>query len=182
MKSDAWTLGLGVFLVLAGAVAWLFQMRKADHVVVDLVQMYPSAVQQPASQPFSILTWKIVGETRTSVMTQQAGRIRWQTVVPEHAWWTFRVALSEDMWTRPNAGMRVVAGVAYGDSYDSLATLNLNPSLDAADRRWRPLELDLRKYAGLTVRLIFNVLPLSPASADPNGNMALIGDPRVVTR
>jgi hypothetical protein len=71
-------------------------------------------------------------------------------------------------------------GVSDGRTYYELLTRHVNPYDAPDDRRWIPVTVDLRPFAGKAVDIIFNTDPSPPGvPADGRNDLALWGEPTV---
>jgi hypothetical protein len=109
--------------------------------------------------------------------------------VPEHARLKVDLGILEAGWTVPGDGVLFRVLLAPSNlPPEEILNQSINPYGNKDDRRWHEVDLDLSEYAGETVELFFNTnssLPVARGQAprdDHNGDLAVWGAPRVVTK
>jgi hypothetical protein len=105
--------------------------------------------------------------------------------VPENGEFKTSLGLLESAWTTPGDGVlfRVLLGA--GGPPEEILNIVINPFGNPGDRQWHDVTLDLSEYAGETVDLFLNTNnspPSHPQRDDPSGDLAVWGDPRLVTK
>jgi hypothetical protein len=173
MKRSVWILASVVVLVLV--VAWLIFRQKPEHVVVDLIEQFPQAVEKrPTPEVFSIIDSTLAGESKRAILAKQPSRIAWSVTLPDHAWLRLSLGLTEEAWTVPGSGVQFRVTVFD----DERLNVVIDPFKDPSARRWQDFELDLSEYAGENVRVFLKTF----AAPGINGNLAVFGAPRIITR
>jgi hypothetical protein len=161
-----------------------------ERVVIDLVETFPSARQQPGPDVFQITQATIKDDTRPAILVKAPSRITWRVEVPQKGWLKVGAALREDAWTVPGDGVMFEVRITYNKSgqvsNDQLTSFIVNPYGNAADRTWHDVTVDLSQHGGTTVELIFNTRsswsPQGAQKDDQNGDLALWGAPRITAR
>ena len=161
-----------------------------ERMVIDLVETFPSAKQQPGPDVFQILQAKIKDDTRPAILVKAPSRITWKVEVPPKAWLKVGAALREDVWTVPGDGVMFEVRITYTKagqlSNEQLTSFIVNPYGNPADRDWHDVTVDLSDHAGTAVELIFNTRsswsPQGAPKDDQNGDLALWGAPRITAR
>jgi hypothetical protein len=173
----------GSALLAAVALAWWMGRPGAETVAVDLVAALPEADRGTTPDAFSAVDATLDGVTRRAILVTQPSRLTWTVDVPDAAWLRLAIALREDAWHIEGDGVLFLVAVSDGAEYVELFSLMVNPFRNEMDRAWHELALDLGDYAGRTVDLIFNTRSSAPeAPADPRGDFALWGAPRIVAQ
>jgi hypothetical protein len=153
-----------------------------ENVVVDLIADFPNAFEKrPVPEVFSFVDATIAGETKRAIATKDSSRIAWRVTVPENAWISLSAGLTEDAWTIEGDG--VLFRVSVHD--DELLNVVINPYADPSARKWQDFMLDLSEYAGETVGIYLKTNaspPVPPGQNNKNGDFAVWGNPRIVTR
>lgn len=164
---------------------------RSERVVVDLIETFPSARQQPGPDVFEIIQAKINDDTRPAILVKAPSRITWKVEVPSNGWLKAGAALREDAWKTPGDGVMFEVRITYTKSgqmaNEQLTSMVVNPYGNPADRAWRDVSIDLSEHAGTAVELIFNTRSSwSPqggaAKDDQAGDLALWGAPRITAR
>lgn len=177
MKRSIWV--IGTVVVLVGLVAWLVLRPKSENVAVDLLEQFPSAVEKrPTPDVFSIIDASIAGVSKRAIYTKDTSRVAWNVTIPDNAWLLVSAGLTEQAWTV--AGDGVLFRISVNDN--ELLNVVINPYRDASVRKWQDFQIDLSEFAGQNVNLFLktNASPPGPTSAD--GDFAVWGDPRIITR
>ena len=184
MKRPLWLL-IGV--VLAILVAW-FALRPGgtERVAVNLIDQFPSATdKRPSPDVFSVVSATIGDRALQSILVKDPSRLVYSVAVPDDAELKVSLGIRPDGWTIPGDGVLFRILVGAGGPPEEILNLTLNPYGAPGDRAWRDLSLDLSEYAGETIDLYFNTNsspPSRPPRDDRNGDFALWGAPRIVTR
>lgn len=151
---------------------------------VDLIERFPDAEKRTTmaslEDGFNIVDVTINGELRRSIFAHPHSRIIWTIDVPERAVLHTAVALQPHVFALPGDGAQFRVGVSDDERYEELFKQTVNPGQQPEDRRWIPVSLDLSRWAGERVQLIFNTDP------GPSGNAvhdaAVWGSPRIVAQ
>lgn len=154
----------------AGAVATDFATRLDD-----------ATVRRPSAATFTVRDVSIGGDTRASIAAAHTSRIAWDQVMPDHAWLDVSLGVRQDAWTTPGSSVLFRVGLSFDGRYEELVTQVMDPHTQPADRRWRPVLVDLSAYAGRTVSLIFNTAPGQDGGTRLD-DVAAWGTPRLVVR
>jgi hypothetical protein len=98
--------------------------------------------------------------------------------VPPNALFKVSIALRPESWTAPGDGAVFRVGVSDGSEYTELRRQAVQPQALRSDRRRFPLEVDLSRWAGRSIRIVLNT---EPGEVDNAVNdSALWGAPRIV--
>ena len=175
-------------VVVVGVGAWLYFRSGRENVAIDLIKEFPAAQargpRETTPDAFTLIDATINGETKRALFTKGlAGtRITWHVTVPDNGWLKVGMGLLEEGWKVPGDGVLFSVGISDGKTYDGLLSVTVNPSQNAADRKWNDIMLDLSQYAGETVDVIFNTRSGTPGHDDRNGDLAVWGAPRIIVR
>jgi hypothetical protein len=177
MKRSVW-----ILLIVLGAgalIVWLVLRPGSENVAYDFAGQFATAAERrPTPESFSITDATIGGETKRVIAATPPTRIGWDVTVPDNAHLLVSPGILEPGWTVPGDG--VIFRVTVGD--EELMNLTLDPYKNTADRHWQDLDLDLSEYAGEKVRLFLKTNASGPGRDDRNGDFAVWGHPRIVTR
>jgi len=88
-------------------------------------------------------------------------------VAPPGARLRAAIAMAPEVWNQPGDGVVFRIGIAEGGAYSELFAHQLDPSRVATDRRWVPVAIDLSRFSGRPIRLIFRTEG-SPPGQPPN--------------
>jgi hypothetical protein len=168
-------------LVVLGALA---ACGGGNRVAVDLIERFPQAeIKRPSPESFQVVDATLGGTAKRAIQAASVSRLGWKVDVPAGAWLEFSIGLREDAWTVEGDGVLFLVGVSDGQTFDELMSLVVNPYANAGDRGWHPLLLDLGKYSGRQVEIVFNTRS-SPdrQPVDDRGDLPVWGEPRVVVR
>jgi hypothetical protein len=172
MKRPVWIAILVV--VVLGIAAWAIFRPRANRVAVDLIARFQNTEEKrPRPDIFSLVDATLAGETKRAIEVDEPSRIAWTVTVPDNA-----VLVLSAGWTVPGDG--VVFHVAADD--DALLDVVVNPYGNEKDRRWQDFTLDLSEYSGQTVNIFLKTNSSRPGHDDRNGDFAVWGSPRIVTR
>ena len=171
----------GVAVVLAIGV-WLYVRSGRENIAVDLIQQLPGAKLQPNADPIAAADVTINGDARRAISIKSVAgtRITWKVTVPDNGTLLTGLGILEQGWTMPGDGVLFSIGVSDGKNYDELLSIMWNPFVNASDRRWNDISLDLSQYAGESVEVIFNTR--SGPRDDRNGDFPVWGAPRIVVK
>ena len=179
-----------VSIPIVALVAALAAGCGGERVVIDLVETFPSAKQQPRPDVFEIVQAKIKDDTRAAILAKDPSRITWRIEVPQNARLQVAAAIREDAWATPGDGVMFEVRITYTKAgqatNDQLTSFIVNPYGNPADRDWHNVTVDLSDHAGTAVELIFNTRsswsPQGAPKDDRNGDLALWGAPRITAR
>ena len=110
-------------------------------------------------------------------------RLTFKSRIPDDGWLRVSVALKQEAWTQEGDGVRFMALVSDGRASDELFVQDVNPFVNATDRKWIPVMVDLSTYAGEEVDVILNTYGSPPGKgADLRNDLAVWGAPEIVVR
>jgi hypothetical protein len=185
-------------LVVAVALgAWWWSRPGREHVVLDFVELFPSAKEnKPRAESHEVVEATIGGETSRAILAKEPGRMAFEFTVPDRAWLKLSVGMLEKAWTIPGDGVIVWIYITPLDQdgkkgydaegklrTDELLSVTVNPYGTPADRNWHPFTFDLKSYAGKQVELVLVTRaspPSNPPKNDANGDFLVWGHPRLV--
>jgi hypothetical protein len=184
MKRPIW---LVVGVAAAVLVGWLvLRQGSGEEVAVDLVEQFPNATQKrPSPEAFSVVDATLGGESKRAILIKETSRLIWSVTVPDNGELKVSLGLLEDGWAVEGDGVLFRVLVGAGGPPEEILNLLINPYGNAADRGWHDLSLDLSEFAGETISLLFNTNsspPMRPPVDNRNGDFAVWGAPRIVTR
>jgi hypothetical protein len=185
MKSNrTWLLVSAVVVILIVLAAWYWRSQQGaiERNAVDLVEMFPDAEKRTTmaslEDAFAIQTVTIDGDRKQSIFAHPFSRIIWKVTMPERAVLRTAAALRPDAWAGGGDGALFRIGVSDGSTYTEFVKLRIRPADQPGDRRWFPAEVDLSRYAGQDVQVIFNTEPGEHGNAV--GDACVWGAPRIV--
>lgn len=175
-------LGAACIAAAAGA-AWALAVRPPGPSSLSLVDAYPDTIKRSPYgeiEAFSVYDATVGGTTRRVVYARSPGRIIWTMTPPPASELRAWLALRPEAFTQEGNGVVFRIGVSDGRSYRESVTRHVNPFVVLDDRRWIPVVVDLRPFAGRSVDIVFNTDP-SPhgVPADGRNDLALWGEPVV---
>lgn len=181
MKRPVWLIAAVVVVVV---VAW-FALRPdgEGEVAIDLIEQFDTAVEKrPNPGTFEIVDATLGGDTRRAIYAKGPSRLQYRVVVPPRGELRVAIGLLEEGWTIEGDGVlfRVLLGA--GAPPEPIYTLMYDPWGNPGDRGWHEVSLDLSEYAGETVDLFFNTNSSGPGADHRDGDMAVWGEPRLMTR
>ena len=163
---------------------WLFG-RGGGARAVSLVDRFESAEKRPNPGVFVVEDVTINGETKRSIAVApgMGSRLIFKSRIPDDGWLRVSVALKQEAWTQEGDGVRFMALVSDGRASDELFVQDVNPFVNATDRKWIPVMVDLSTYAGEEVDVILNTYGSPPGKgADLRNDLAVWGAPELVVR
>jgi len=184
LTSRPLSLALVIVALVAGAFVWI-RLGQSPRTVIDLIASFPAAEKRttvPADQGgFALDAVTIAGVRRLSILAKPSSRIIWTVTVPADATLETAFGLREDSWGQPGGdGAQFRIGVSDGSGYVQLVAQYVNPGADPSDRKWQTVSLDLSRYAGARVQVIFNTDPGIPPGGNTAFDSAVWGEPRIV--
>jgi hypothetical protein len=177
-------LGGAVLIVLAAGAVWisgLGQARGMEAVellaLLDQSEMYTAT--GVAEGGFPVFPVTIAGETRLVVNVDAPSKVVWTVTVPPGASVRALYAMRPECWEADGGGAQFRIGVSDGYSYREHMRQFLSPTIRAEDRRWFSVTVDLGRYEGRTIQLIFNtdVRPAVRGDAPAGESLAVWGEP-----
>jgi len=180
MIRNRWLMLVGVIAVL-GVLAWGWR-RGGSAGDVDLIPLLPQAEKRaaplPPDQAIKVVNATLNGEAKPSVLEQGNGRIKFTVTVPPDAWFSASLGVDPTAWDKEGDGVLFRMGVVSGAHYEELLNQYVNPAVNASDRRWIPVSVDLSAYAGREVQIQLSTnssLPGKPV--DQRNDLGLWGAP-----
>jgi hypothetical protein len=176
---------LAIFLLVLGA--WLLvRAGRTLRVDIDLAAAFSTAEKRSslpdAGKAFGIEPVTLAGVRRQGILARPTSRITWAVTVPEGAMLETAYGMREDSWDKPGSnGAQFRIGIASGSTYEELARHYVNPRAVRSDRKWQNVVLDLSRYAGRAVRIVFSTEPGPPPGASAVDEACVWSDPRVVS-
>ena len=174
-------------VAVAVVVAW-FALRPGggEEIAVDLIEQFATAKdKRPNAETFSVVDATLGGETKRAILVKDPSRLVYSVTVPDNGELRLSIGLLEEAWTVNGDGVLFRVLVGAGGPPEEVLNLVVNPFSNPTDRGWQPLSIDLSEYTGETVDLFFNTnasAPSRPPQDNRNGDLAVWGDPRVITR
>lgn len=173
-------------LLVAGAGAayfWLVpQPFRHERGSIDLLALFPEATKRTTMlsliDAFHYQTVTRESRRLSCVLAHPSSRITWTLDVPANAELRGFAGLRPDTWFGGSDGAVFRAGVSDGTTYEQWYRRDFKPGTNPADRVMAPFSIDLSKYAGRRVDVIFNTEPGELGSA--YGDAALWCEPRIV--
>jgi hypothetical protein len=175
---------IAIVVVIGLPAAWYARRGGEAPPVIDLVQKFPAAERKPAGagpDVFAVRDEKIAGETKRAIYAYPPTRITWHVTLPNDGWLRTSIGVDEQAWNREGDGVLFLIGISSGSGYETLLEQRLDPHASRADRRWVPVVLDLSKYSGRQVDIIFNTRT-SLKGDDRRNDFAYWGAPAVSLR
>jgi len=159
-----------------GRLAWLAlrptnapaQVAIAD---IRLVREYPPLAQ--GAMPSTEAPLVTVGEeTRQGIIAPAPSRVRWATQVPpQHPLLRVGYGVLPEAWEKTRDGVGFVVSAQRGTEQRQLFKAFLHPASDSAHRRWFDTEIDLSRFAGRQITLVFDTVGSNPlAGTTAQGN------------
>jgi hypothetical protein len=177
MKRSVWI--IAALVVLGGLVAWLALRQESENVVVNFIDDFGKAVEsRPAGDTFAIADTTLAGQTKRAMTAKTPSRIAWAVTIPENAWLVVSAGLVEEAWTV--AGDGVVFRISLND--DEVLNMVVDPYGDPSARRWNDFEVDLAEFAGETMNVYLKTFTSPPGKNNPDGDLPVWGEPRIVVR
>jgi hypothetical protein len=141
---------------------------------VDLLSLVPAADIRPVTHaPDAVRAADAVvgGDARPALVAAVPTRVTIETRMPVHAMLTTALAVQSDGPAPPDAGVAFHLGISDGRVYEALLDQSV---LATESTHWRPVQVDLRRYAGwqwslfyhpssITWQLVFNTYPVGTA-------------------
>lgn len=173
-----------VCLIAVAATGAVYASR-GRHPTVDLIDEFHTAELRSSMglhQAFSLGDALVGDESMRAIAAHPQSKITWTVTIPPGARLRTAMATLPAVWSLPGDGVVFRIGVAENGSYSELFAHHLDPARVPADRRWVPVDVDLSRFSGRRIRLIFQTdasLPGRPY--DLNYDWARWGAPRLVT-
>lgn len=154
---------------------------------VSLIDRFDAAEKrstEPVAEAFAVRDVTLAGETRRAIFAHASSRLTFPDVtLPGEAWLHVAIGIEEAAWTAAASdGVVFRVGVSDGRDYEELLARHLDPASQPGDRRWLPLVIDLTRYGGERVDLIFNTNASPPGADNREFDLAVWGTPEIHTR
>jgi hypothetical protein len=168
--------------LIAAAALYFTSGRGEEAIVADLIAQFTQAKKQPADTAFEIADVTIDGVTKRSIIARGPTRLTSHVTVPKHAVLRTSLALDPGVWEKPGDGVLFFIGVADAHSFQTRASVTVDPFNRPADRRWRNVSVDLEEFAGLTISIVLNTRSGAAADASAQNDVAVWGAPTIFAR
>jgi hypothetical protein len=155
---------------------------------VDLIdELYGADLRSGGMTPhaaFDVREEAIGDETMPAIFAHAPSKITWTMTVPERVNLRTALAIDPGAWPVPTGdGVVFRVGVSERDQYTEIFMRHIDPAHVAQDRRWTPVDIDLARFSGRHVRLIFMTDPSLPGQpVNPGYDWAFWGAPRLVDK
>ena len=177
MKRSVW-IATGV-VVLAGLVLWIAFRGESENVVVSFVDDFGQAIEKrPVDANIAVSDVTLAGQSKRAISAPGSSRIAWSVTIPENARLLVSLGLREEAWTTKGDG--VVFRISMND--DEVMNMVIDPFGDPSFRKWNDFEIDLSEFSGETLNVFLKTFPSPPGANDSNGDHAVWGEPRLITR
>jgi hypothetical protein len=185
LKRSGWLAVIAV-VALAAVGYWWWSSRGAPAGTVDLVEAFRAAEKRSSvdiNAAFAMDPQTVKGETKPAIYIHPTSRVIYRDIqIPPHAQLQAFLALKEEVWDKGTDGVYFRIGVTANDVYEDLLKRHVDPYRVAGDRGWIPVTIDLSRYAGQKVQVIFNTNSSLPGHGDHSMyDYAIIGAPRIVS-
>jgi hypothetical protein len=180
-----WLAVVGV-VALAALGYWWWSGERTPPGTVDLVEAFRAAEKRSnvdINAAFSMDPQTVKGETKPAIYIHPTSRVIYRDIlIPPHGQLQAFLALKDEVWDKGTDGVYFRIGVTSNEVYEDLLKRHLDPYRVEADRGWVPVTVDLSKYAGQKVQVIFNTNSSLPGHGDHSMyDFAVIGAPRIVS-
>jgi hypothetical protein len=111
-----------------------------------------------------------------------SSRVTYKAVLlPERAHLRGYLGLKEEAWDKQTDGVFFSIGISADGVFTEVLKETISPSTNPNHRGWVPFDIDLAKWTGKQVEIVFNTRP-SPPGYQPNDlyDFAVIGDPAII--
>jgi hypothetical protein len=151
---------LGTLLLALLALALL---RPVADPTIDLIERFPEAEKRTTAPRLHDGFWRLQLLTgnigiEECIQANPSSRIIWTVDLPASPRLRVRAGLRPDAWDLPGDGALFRVGIDDAGTYEELTRYYANPALPTA-RGYASLNVDLERFAGRRVRLIFNTEP-----------------------
>lgn len=168
--------------LIATAALYFASGRGEEAIVADLIAQFEVARKQPADAAFEIADITIDGVAKRSIVARGVTRLTSHVTVPKHAVFHTSVSLDPSVWDQPGDGMLFFVGVSDGRSFQTKASVTVNPFGRRSDRRWHDISVSLEEFAGLTISLVLNTRAGEADAASAQNDVAVWGAPTILAR
>ncbi len=170
-----------VYALAAGVTVYSRGRRPA----IDLIdQLYAAELHATLDLHLAFTPTELAvgGEFMRAIVAIPQSEIAWTVVVPSGARLRTAIATVPMVWSLPGDGVVFRIGVSENGAYSELFAHHLDPARVRADRRWVPVDLDLSRFSGRQIRLIFRTDASMPGRPpDFTYDWSRWGAPRLVT-
>lgn len=167
--------------LLAGLVATAAWPSPNDE-VIDLLDRFPEARKETdlgsLHSAFALISVTILDERKPVLLELPPSAAAWRLQVPPEATFVADIGLAPHTWTQPTDGAVFFVEIIDQGKRAELARLELAPFIVPEQRRWFPVRLDLRPWAGRTVDLVLRTDP--NRAGNPVNDACVWGAPRLV--
>ena len=126
-------------------------------------------------------TFGVTDGSPRSIFAHPPSRIIWKVRIPAGARLRAFLQLLPEAWDKSTDGVFFQIGVSDGHRYTRLTDRLVDPMHAPGDRRPIPVDLDLSRYAGLEMQIVFNTAASAPGRPyDAAYDWAFWGEPRIV--
>ncbi|MPZ20999.1 MAG: hypothetical protein GEV06_24320 [Luteitalea sp.] len=167
-----------VLVPLVGTAGW----PTPNDEVINLLDRFSEARKETdlgqLHLAFALTPVTIRDERKPALLELPPSVATWRLQVPPEATFVADIGLAPHTWTMPTDGAIFIVEIIDRHRRSELARLELAPFIVPEQRRWFPVRLDLRPWAGRTVDF---VLRTDPGRANNPVNDACVwGSPRIV--
>lgn len=153
-----------LILIAGGEVAFPYvwkASRPRATPVFNFLEERSAASLTPEEPALQVRSWLIGIQTRRVLAMRptqrEPARLAYEVAVPHGAVLTFGVGIAPETWGRLGDGVTFKVLVDGPRGVDTLYERYLNPKARPQERAWQDVRLDLSRYAGETVKVIFVV-------------------------
>jgi hypothetical protein len=165
---------------MLGGLWWTAKSRGTAIVLTDQLYAVDVEALQPLFQFVHLLAPEINGPPEQALSADPPARLTWHLTVPRPAALTTAVALLPDAWDKSADGVVFRILVNADGQTTELFMRHVDPRHVPADRAWIPVALDLTRFAGRTVGLMFVTEPSLPGQpSDGDYDWAVWAAPRI---
>lgn len=152
---------------------------------IDLIDRLGEAQKSPGPSVFFIEDIDLGGERHRAVTIAPvpASRLSWRVKVPDGAWLWVSIGMQSEAWSKEGDGVRFKAAVSEGGTVTPLFEQHLHPYARQGDRKWFPVRVPLRPFAGREVEIVFaTTASAEGAGVDERNDLPAWGVPEIVVR
>ena len=156
----------------------VFRLKKSDEYILEDPSPY-NVVEKDLTKILNINCIPKLSLYQHPISNENRSLIIFENVkIPENAKLKFSIALHPQVWN-PNKGDGVVFEVfiEHNGEKEKIFSKYIDPKNNPEERKWNDFEIDLSKYSGKNVTIIFSTLP--GPNNDSRWDWAWWGEPRV---
>ncbi|MGH9161014.1 MAG: hypothetical protein ACRD2X_13655 [Vicinamibacteraceae bacterium] len=173
---------LGWFAALLMALVATAAWPNASEKVIDLLDRFPEARKETEldglHSAFDLISVTILGERKPVLLELPPSAATWRLRIPPEATFAADIGLAPHTWTQPTDGVVFFVEIIDQGKRRELARWELAPFIVPEQRRWFPVRLDLRRWAGRTVDFVLRTDP--GRARNPVNDACVWGAPRIV--